>query len=179
MCNSRWNYYYKFGMGSPKVTVMDPLSAISPKQFCFGCNGVKKTENKIWRPHPLPIAAIRGGWTSTDYFPPEVPLCSAFALQKPLSLYHHRDYGSWLLDRHCFCTHQPPCQGTHEVFKAHLQSKSVCHWYETFYYFMVIFLIGSLQEFLLVSDSQWYSEGKTSCWCCCNEILCWKHLPLE
>jgi AMP nucleosidase len=43
----------------------------------------------------LPIAAIRGEGTSTDYFPPEVPALPAFSLQKAISTAirnYRRDY---------------------------------------------------------------------------------------
>jgi AMP nucleosidase len=75
-----------FGMGSPSAaTIMDLLSAISPKAVLFlgKCGGLKK-RNKLGD-IILPIAAIRGEGTSTDYFPPEVPALPAFALQKAIS----------------------------------------------------------------------------------------------
>lgn len=75
-----------FGMGSPSAaTIMDLLSAIEPKAVLFlgKCGGLKK-RNKIGD-LILPIAAIRGEGTSSDYFPPEVPALPAFALQKAVS----------------------------------------------------------------------------------------------
>ena len=75
-----------FGMGSPgAATMMDLLSAISPKAVLFlgKCGGLKK-KNKVGD-LILPIAAIRGDVTSNDYFPPEVPALPAFALQKAIS----------------------------------------------------------------------------------------------
>lgn len=75
-----------FGMGSASAaTVMDLLSAISPKAVLFlgKCGGLKK-KNKVGD-LILPIAAIRGEGTSNDYFPPEVPALPAFALQKAIS----------------------------------------------------------------------------------------------
>jgi AMP nucleosidase len=75
-----------FGMGSPSAaTIMDLLSAISPKAALFlgKCGGLKK-RNKLGD-LVLPIAAIRGEGTSNDYFPPEVPALPAFALQKAIS----------------------------------------------------------------------------------------------
>jgi AMP nucleosidase len=75
-----------FGMGSPTAaTVMDLLSAISPKAVLFlgKCGGLKR-RNKLGD-LILPIAAIRGEGTSNDYFPPEVPALPAFALQKAVS----------------------------------------------------------------------------------------------
>src|SRR5450432_3915181 len=85
-----------FGMGSPTAaTVMDLLSAISPKAVLFlgKCGGLKK-KNKLGD-LILPIAAIRGEGTSSDYFPPEVPALPAFSLQKAISTTirnHGRDY---------------------------------------------------------------------------------------
>ena len=75
-----------FGMGSPMAaTMMDLLSAISPKAVLFlgKCGGLKR-KNKIGD-LILPIAAIRGEGTSNDYFPAEVPALPAFALQKAIS----------------------------------------------------------------------------------------------
>jgi AMP nucleosidase len=82
-----------FGMGSPTAaTMMDLLSAISPKAALFlgKCGGLKKKNNV--GDLILPIAAIRGDGTSNDYFPPEVPALPAFALQKAIST-TIRDYG--------------------------------------------------------------------------------------
>lgn len=82
-----------FGMGSPTAaTVMDLLTAISPKAVLFlgKCGGLKK-RNKLGD-LILPIAAIRGEGTSDDYFPPEVPALPAFALQKAVST-TIRDHG--------------------------------------------------------------------------------------
>lgn len=87
-----------FGMGSPNAaTVMDCLSAIKPKAALFlgKCGGLKK-KNAIGD-LILPIAAIRGEGTSTDYLPPEVPALPAFALQKAISTTirdHNQDYWS-------------------------------------------------------------------------------------
>lgn len=75
-----------FGMGSASAaTVMDLLTAISPKAVLFlgKCGGLKK-KNQIGD-LILPIAAIRGEGTSNDYLPPEVPALPAFSLQKAIS----------------------------------------------------------------------------------------------
>lgn len=75
-----------FGMGSPNAaTVMDCLSAIAPKGVVFlgKCGGLKK-KNSVGD-LILPIAAIRGEGTSSDYFPAEVPSLPSFALQKAIS----------------------------------------------------------------------------------------------
>lgn len=85
-----------FGMGSANAaTIMDLLSAIKPKAVLFlgKCGGLKK-KNQLGD-LILPIAAIRGEGTSTDYFPPEVPALPAFNLQKAISTTirnHNKDY---------------------------------------------------------------------------------------
>ncbi len=82
-----------FGMGSPNAaTIMDCLSAITPKAALFlgKCGGLKK--NNDIGDLILPIAAIRGEGTSNDYLPVEVPALPAFALQKAIST-TIRDYG--------------------------------------------------------------------------------------
>lgn len=75
-----------FSMGSAMAaTIMDLLSAISPKAVLFlgKCGGLKK-KNQIGD-LILPIAAIRGEGTSDDYFPHEVPALPSFNLQKAIS----------------------------------------------------------------------------------------------
>src|SRR3990172_8537424 len=75
-----------FSMGSANAaTIMDLLSAISPKACLFlgKCGGLKK-KNQIGD-FILPIAAIRGEGTSDDYFPKEVPALPAFTLQRAVS----------------------------------------------------------------------------------------------
>lgn len=82
-----------FGMGSPNAaTIMDLLGAISPKAVLFlgKCGGLKR-KNELGD-LILPIAAIRGEGTSTDYFPPEVPALPAFYLQRAVS-HVIRDHG--------------------------------------------------------------------------------------
>ena len=85
-----------FGIGSANAaTIMDLLSAVKPKGCLFlgKCGGLKKV-NKLGD-LILPIAAIRGEGTSTDYFPPEVPALPSFNLQKAISTTirnHNRDY---------------------------------------------------------------------------------------
>jgi AMP nucleosidase len=75
-----------FGMGSPMAaTIMDLLTAVQPKAVLFlGKAGGVKKQNKLGD-LVLPIAAIRGDGTSSDYLPPEVPALPAFALQKAIS----------------------------------------------------------------------------------------------
>jgi AMP nucleosidase len=75
-----------FGMGSAvAATVMDLLSAIEPKAVIFlgKCGGLKK-KIKVGD-MILPIAAIRGEGTSSDYLPPEVPALPSFSLQQAIS----------------------------------------------------------------------------------------------
>src|SRR3569833_3159087 len=85
-----------FGMGSPvAATVMDLLTAISPKAVIFlgKCGGLKRKNNV--GDLILPIAAIRGEGTSNDYLPPEVPALPSFRLQKAVSamiVKHGADY---------------------------------------------------------------------------------------
>ena len=82
-----------FGMGSPNAaTVMDLLSAVKPEACLLlgKCGGLKR-KNSLGD-LILPIAAIRGEGTSTDYFPPEVPALPAFNLQKAVST-TVRDHG--------------------------------------------------------------------------------------
>lgn len=85
-----------FSMGSANAaTIMDLLSAISPKACVFlgKCGGLKK-KNKLGD-LILPIAAIRGEGTSNDYMPREVPALPAFSLQKAISTTirnYNRDY---------------------------------------------------------------------------------------
>ncbi len=85
-----------FGMGSANAaTIMDLLSAISPKAVLFlgKCGGIKKITHV--GDLILPIAAIRGDGTSNDYFPPEVPALPAFSMQRVVSSAirdNNRDY---------------------------------------------------------------------------------------
>jgi len=75
-----------FGMGSAMAaTVMDLLSAISPKAVLFlgKCGGLKR-KNKIGD-LVLPIAGIRGDGTSNDYLPAEIPALPSFRLQRAVS----------------------------------------------------------------------------------------------
>jgi AMP nucleosidase len=75
-----------FGMGSANAaTVMDLLSAITPKAVLFlgKCGGLKR-KNQLGD-LILPIAAIRGDGTSNDYLLPEVPALPAFSLQRAVS----------------------------------------------------------------------------------------------
>jgi AMP nucleosidase len=109
-----------FGMGSPgAATVMDLLSAISPKAVLFlgKCGGLKKNNNV--GDLILPIAAIRGEGTSNDYFPPEVPALPAFALQKAIST-TIRDYSLDYWTGTVFTTNRRVWEHDEE-FKAYLR----------------------------------------------------------
>ncbi len=85
-----------FGIGSPNAAlIMDLLSAVSPKAALFlgKCGGLKR--KTALGDLILPIAAIRGEGTSSDYYPPEVPALPAFNLQKAVSTTirnHESDY---------------------------------------------------------------------------------------
>ncbi|MBL7059986.1 MAG: AMP nucleosidase [Candidatus Marinimicrobia bacterium] len=75
-----------FGIGSANAaTVMDLLSAVSPKGVLFlgKCGGLKKS-TEIGH-FILPMAAIRGEGTSDDYIPKEVPAMPTFKLHKYVS----------------------------------------------------------------------------------------------
>jgi AMP nucleosidase len=90
-----------FGMGSPMAaTVMDILSAISPKAVLFlgKCGGLKK--NLSLGDLILPIAAVRGEGTSDEYMPKEVPALPSFRLQRAVSSMikkHELDYWTGLV----------------------------------------------------------------------------------
>lgn len=153
-----------FGMGSASAaTCMDLLSAIAPKAVLFlgKCGGLKK-KNEVGD-LILPIAAIRGEGTSTDYFPPEVPALPAFALQKAISTTirdHNRDYWTGT----CYTTNRRVWEHD-EDFKEYLQQiRAMVIDMET----ATIFSVGFYNEIptgalLLVSDQPMVSEGvKTS-----------------
>ena len=81
-----------FGMGSPQAaTVMDLLSAVAPKAALFlgKCGGLKQKISV--GDLVLPIAAIRGEGTSSDYLPEEIPALPSFRLQAAVS-YSIRKY---------------------------------------------------------------------------------------
>jgi AMP nucleosidase len=85
-CSANGITIINFGMGSPNAaTMMDLLSAISPKAVLFlgKCGGLKK-KNELGD-FVLPIAAIRSDGTSDDYLPPEIPALPAFSLQRAVS----------------------------------------------------------------------------------------------
>src|SRR5580658_9713637 len=149
-----------FGMGSPgAATVMDLLSAISPKAVLFlgKCGGIKhraEVGDLI-----LPIAAIRGEGTSNDYFPPEVPALPSFALQKAISTTirdHALDYWTGTV----YTTNRRVWEH-HDEFKKYLKRIRVMAVdMET----ATIFMVGFANEIptgalLLVSDQPMVPEG--------------------
>ncbi len=149
-----------FGMGSASAaTIMDLLSAISPKAVLFlgKCGGIKQ-KNKIGD-MILPIAAIRGEGASNDYFPPEVPALPAFALQKAIST-TMRDYACDYWTGTCYTTNRRVWE--HDgAFKKYLQRiRAMAVDMETATIFSVGFYnhipTGAL---LLVSDQPMIAEG--------------------
>jgi AMP nucleosidase len=149
-----------FGMGSAtSATVMDLLSAISPRAVLFlgKCGGLK--HRAVLGDLILPIAAIRGEGTSNDYFPPEVPALPAFALQKAISTTirdHSRDYWTGTV----YTTNRRVWEHD-EVFKKYLRKiRAMCIDMET----ATIFMTGFYNEIptgalLLVSDQPMTPEG--------------------
>ena len=149
-----------FGMGSPgAATIMDLLTAIKPKAVLFlgKCGGLKK-RNKLGD-LILPIAAIRGEGTSTDYFPPEVPALPAFALQKAIST-TIRDYAVDYWTGVVYTTNRRVWEHD-EVFKEYLQKvRAYAIDMET----ATIFSVGFFNKIptgalLLVSDQPMVPEG--------------------
>lgn len=153
-----------FGMGSASAaTIMDLLSAISPKAVLFlgKCGGLKKKNNV--GDLILPIAAIRGEGTSDDYFPAEVPALPAFALQKAISTTirdHSLDYWTGTV----YTTNRRVWEHDNN-FKTYLQQiRAMAIDMET----ATIFSVGFANKIptgalLLVSDQPMISEGvKTS-----------------
>src|SRR5580698_7024868 len=149
-----------FGMGSPgAATIMDLLTAIRPKAALFlgKCGGLKK-RNKIGD-LILPIAAIRGEGTSTDYLPAEVPALPAFALQKAIST-TIRDYGRDYWTGTCYTTNRRVWEHDKE-FKRYLKKlRAMAIDMET----ATIFTTGFANKIpagalLLVSDQPMIPEG--------------------
>ncbi|MBN8875956.1 MAG: AMP nucleosidase [Chitinophagaceae bacterium] len=149
-----------FGMGSPTAaTIMDLLSAISPKAVLFlgKCGGLKK-RNKLGD-LILPIAAIRGEGTSNDYFPAEVPALPAFALQKAVST-TIRDYAVDYWTGTVYTTNRRVWEHD-EHFKEYLQKvRAYAIDMET----ATIFTVGFFNKIptgalLLVSDQPMIPEG--------------------
>lgn len=149
-----------FGMGSASAaTIMDLLSAISPKAALFlgKCGGLKR-KNRIGD-LILPIAAIRGEGTSNDYFPPEVPALPAFALQKAIST-TIRDFGCDYWTGPCYSTNRRVWEHDTEFKKYLKKVRAMAIDMETATIFSVGFFnhipTGAL---LLVSDQPMIAEG--------------------
>lgn len=149
-----------FGMGSPNAaTVMDCLSAITPEGVLFlgKCGGLKK-KNTVGD-LILPIAAIRGEGTSSDYFPAEVPSLPSFALQKAIST-TIRDYNQDYWTGTVYTTNRRVWEWDEE-FKEYLRKiRAQAIDMETATIFTTAFFnkipAGAL---LLVSDSPMVPEG--------------------
>ena len=149
-----------FGMGSPNTaTICDLLSAISPKAVLFlgKCGGLKK-KNALGD-LILPIAAIRGEGTSSDYMLPEVPALPAFALQKAISTTireHKRDYWTGVV----YTTNRRVWEHDKEFKKYLRTTRSMAIDMETATLFSAAFKnkfpAGAL---LLVSDTPMIPEG--------------------
>jgi AMP nucleosidase len=153
-----------FGMGSASAaTVMDLLSAISPKAVLFlgKCGGLKKV-TKVGD-FILPIAAIRGEGTSSDYIMDEIPALPSFRLQKAVSatiVKHDLDYWTGTV----YTTNRRVWEHD-EQFKDYLRkTRAMGIDMET----ATIFIVGFINEIpkgalLLVSDNPMVPEGvKTS-----------------
>ncbi len=149
-----------FGIGSANAaTIMDLLSAISPKAVLFlgKCGGLKK-KNEVGD-LILPIAAIRGEGTSDDYIHKSVPALPAFNLQKAVSTSirdFKRDYWTGTV----YTTNRRVWEFD-ENFKEHLRrTRSMAIDMET----ATIFIVGFQNEIpsgalLLVSDQPMISSG--------------------
>jgi len=149
-----------FGMGSPMAaTVMDLLTAVAPKAVLFlgKCGGLKK-KNSLGD-FVLPIAAIRGEGTSSDYFPPEVPALPSFALQKAIST-TIRDQGLDYWTGTVYTTNRRVWEHDKE-FKAYLRRiRAMAIDMETATLFSVGFYNGIPSgALLLVSDQPMIPEG--------------------
>ena len=148
-----------FGMGSAMAaTVMDLLSAVSPKAVLFlgKCGGLKKTQIGDL---VLPIAAIRGEGTSKDYMRPEIPALPSFRLQRAVSSMikqHQLDYWTGTV----YTTNRRIWEHD-ETFKAYLQEiRTMAIDMET----ATIFTVGFVNQIphgalLLVSDNPLVPEG--------------------
>jgi AMP nucleosidase len=149
-----------FNMGSANAaTIMDLLSAISPKAVLFlgKCGGLKK-KNQLGD-LILPIAAIRGEGTSNDYLPPEIPALPAFSLQKAIST-TIRDYGHDYWTGTVYTTNRRVWEHDKE-FKRYLRkTRSMAIDLETATLFTVGFANGiPTGALLLVSDQPMISSG--------------------
>ena len=160
MCTANGVTMINFGMGSAMAaTVMDLLSAISPKAVLFlgKCGGLKKKSqigNLI-----MPIAAIRGEGTTNDYMPPEVPALPSFRIHKAASFIIN-DYKLAYWTGTVFTTNRRVWE--HDTkFKEYLkETRAIAIDMET----ATLFTVGFVNEIprgalLLVSDNPMIPEG--------------------
>ncbi len=149
-----------FGIGSPNAaTCIDLLTAIDPKGILFlgKCGGLKHS-SEIGH-FILPIAAIRGEGTSTDYLPESVPALPSFKLHKFVSqkiLEAGQEYRTGVV----YTTNRRVWEHD-KRFKEHLnKSKALAIDMET----ATVFIVGHFNEIsrgalLLVSDVPITAEG--------------------
>lgn len=149
-----------FGMGSPQAaTVMDLLTAISPKAVLFlgKCGGLK--EYTKLGDFILPIAAIRGEGTSNDYAKPEIPALPSFRMQRSISemiIKHEMDYWTGTV----YTTNRRVWEHD-EVFKEYLREiRAMAIDMET----ATVFIAGFINSIprgalLLVSDNPMQPDG--------------------
>ena len=147
-------------MGSPMAaTVMDLLTAVSPKAVLFlgKCGGLRKI-TKLGD-LILPIAAVRGEGTSNSYMPAEVPALPSFRLQMAVShtiKSYELDYWTGM----CYTTNRRVWEHD-EKFKDYLvEIRALCIDMET----ATIFIAGFANKIphgalLLVSDNPMNPEG--------------------
>lgn len=149
-----------FGMGSPNAaTIMDLLSAISPKAVLFlgKCGGLKK-KNTVGD-FILPIAAIRNDGTSDDYLPPEVPALPAFTLQRAVSSVV-RDLGQDYWTGTVFTTNRRVWEHDDEFKEYLIKTRAMAIDMETATIFTVGFANGiPVGALLLVSDQPMVPDG--------------------
>ena len=158
--NSNGLSIINFGMGSANAaTIMDLLVAREPKGVLFlgKCGGIKHS-TEIGH-FILPIAAIRGEGTSSDYLPPEVPALPSFKLHKFVSekiVSHNLDYRTGVI----YTTNRRVWEWD-EPFKQRLDALSVIGIdMET----ATLFIVGHVNQIsrgalLLVSDMPMVPEG--------------------
>jgi len=158
--NSEGISIVNFGMGSANAaTIMDLLSAIKPKAVLFlgKCGGLKK-KNQLGD-FILPIAAIKGEGTSSDYLPPEVPALPAFRLQRAVSS-TIRSYGKDYWTGTVFTTNRRVWEYDQKFKKYLKKTRSMAVDMET----ATIFTVGFANSIptgalLLVSDQPMISSG--------------------
>lgn len=149
-----------FGMGSPNAaTIMDLLTAIMPKSVLFlgKCGGLKHV-NKLGD-FILPIAAIRGEGTSSEYLPPEVPALPAFSLQRAVST-ALRDFGSDYWSGTVYTTNRRVWEWDDQFKKYLIKIRTMAVDMET----ATLFTVGFANQIptgalLLVSDQPMISTG--------------------